>query len=421
MRGTHAAWEQLQLLRSQMKSFFKQREDLVDGALVALLGGVHLLVVGPPGTAKSMVAETLCRQLLDARYFYMLLNKFMTWKEVACGPTTVREVEDGNGRSVSFRNTEGALLRAHVAFLDEIFKAAGVTLNSALGLLQERVCTINAGEKVQVPLLSVFAASNEMPAKDEEQLRAFADRFVLRYEVHYLSVSQDEDTDFIDMIAGRQPLPDASLSLEELFYFQKEAARVQINEAIFGSINAVRATLRLQHGVEPSDRRYKESLKVLRAFAYLNGHAQVELEDLSILEHVLWLNRDPKERDAVRKVVADVARSPVVSRAAELVREAEAIHNEAREHLGAAAAVIPFDGPDQKAQHESLRQVHQREQRLGEIHQTLTGLQANAGESALPMLRTYCNQVNVFRKNLVEMRTVENPFVGAGRWPAKVM
>ena len=420
MNPDHAAWDTLQLLREQMKSFFKQREDLVDGALVALLAGVHLLVVGPPGTAKSMLAETLCRRLERATFFYYLLNKFTTWKELACGPAIVREVDHEGGRSISFRNTEGAMLRAQIVFWDEVFKAAGATLNSALSFMQERTCSINAGEVLSVPVVTIFAASNEMPGKEEEQLRAFADRFLLRYEVHYLSVSQDGDTAFLDMMADRQPVPDCALTVEQLRYFQREAARVPISDAMLGLINAIRATLLLQHGVQPSDRRYMEARKVLRAFAYLNGHAEVEVNDLAVLEHVLWTSRDSREREAVRMVTAETMRTPQLVEAVQLVKEAEAVHARSVDSLRQAGAALPFDDHGRSAVEGWLDDALAGERRLEQIHHVLGRLPSASDPAILPTLRTYQNQVNVFRKNLVRLRGVENPFVETSGWTTPV-
>ena len=68
----------LRALREELRQIFLERDDLIDGALVALLAAQHVLVIGPPGTAKSMLADEVCRRITGARYFQWLLTRFTT-------------------------------------------------------------------------------------------------------------------------------------------------------------------------------------------------------------------------------------------------------------------------------------------------------------------------------------------------------
>ncbi len=70
--------ELLRSLREELGQIFLERDELIDGALVALLAAQHVLVIGPPGTAKSMLADEVCRRLTGARYFQWLLTRFTT-------------------------------------------------------------------------------------------------------------------------------------------------------------------------------------------------------------------------------------------------------------------------------------------------------------------------------------------------------
>lgn len=411
MKVENDAWDKLQLLRSQLKTYFKQREELVDGALAALLSGVHILIVGPPGTAKSMLANVQCSLIPGARFFYYFLNKYTTWTQLACGQVTVREEQRENGKWISFRNTEGEFLRSHIVFLDEIFESSSATLKSLLSFLNERTYTINAGETGHAPVLTVFAASNQLPGKEDEQLRAFADRFLLRYEVQYITISQEGDNAFVDMMADEDPLPDCLIEFSELNFFRAEVNKVRISRMILNLISSVRATLKLNHNIEPSDRRYKELKKVLRAYAFLNGHAQVELEDLAILEHILWTSRDRGERDIVRKVIHTLTREPHVIQAAELFREADQIYHEAADALKRARSIIPLADDDRRLHDDLLVSAVRDEQRLAEIFRAINGLIGDASPSVHTTLRSFANQVNVYRKHMVEMRGIENPFL----------
>ncbi len=74
--------EKLKKLRDELKQMFLERSDLIDGALAALLSAHHLLIIGPPGTAKSMLADELCRRIDGANYFQWLLTRFTTPEEI---------------------------------------------------------------------------------------------------------------------------------------------------------------------------------------------------------------------------------------------------------------------------------------------------------------------------------------------------
>ena len=76
------ARDALRNIRDELQQVFLERAEVIDGALAALLGGHHVLIIGPPGTAKSMLADELCRRLDGATYFQWLLTKFTTPEEL---------------------------------------------------------------------------------------------------------------------------------------------------------------------------------------------------------------------------------------------------------------------------------------------------------------------------------------------------
>src|SRR5205823_4014261 len=138
---------------------------------VSVAAGEHMLLVGPPGTAKSALVRLFAR-LIDARYFEYLLTRFTEPNELF-GPVDIRAFREGTYT----RRTERMLPEAEIVFLDEIFKSNSAILNSLLTLLNERRFA-NGGSTVSVPLLSMFGASNEVP--NDDNLAALFDRFLLR-------------------------------------------------------------------------------------------------------------------------------------------------------------------------------------------------------------------------------------------------
>lgn len=291
-----AARETVRAIREELGQWFLERSDVIDGALTAILSGHHVLLIGPPGTAKSMLADALCRRLEGASYFQWLLTKFTTPEELF-GAVSLAALERDEYRRV----TAGKLPEAHVAFLDEVFKASSSILNAILALMQERRFH-NGRDVVEVPLIALIGASNELPEDDE--LQALYDRFLLRFVVGYI----DEDFRFLKMLQARPPARETTLSLAGLRSAQAEVAAVRVPDAAYRALAELRRELgRVQ--VIASDRRYRQALDVLRAHAYLDGRDAVGDDDLFFLEHVLW--RDPSERPTVRDAVHRLLRGYV--------------------------------------------------------------------------------------------------------------
>jgi MoxR-like ATPase len=288
-----SARERLRRLREELMQVFLERSDVIDGALAALLAGQHLLLIGPPGTAKSMLADELCRRLEGAAYFQWLLTKFTTPEELF-GAVSLRALENDEYRRV----TTHKLPEAHIAFLDEVFKANSSILNSILTVLNERRFH-NGREILGVPLISLIAASNELPEEDE--LQALYDRFLLRFVVGYIA----DDFRFLRMLQGKPAAGRTTLSLSDLRTLQDAVRQVTIPQHVFRSLADIRRELGRKQ-IVASDRRYRQAVLLLQAHAYLHDRSAVAEEDLFFLDNVLW--HDPKERDEVRATIHQLLR-----------------------------------------------------------------------------------------------------------------
>ncbi len=284
------ALDKLKKIRNDLKGRYYEREDVTERALCTLLTGNHLLLIGPPGTAKSQLANEICRKITGAKYFQWLLTKFTTPEELF-GAVSLKGLENDEYRRV----TAGKLPEAHIAFLDEVFKASSSILNTLLTIMNERIF-YNGTEKLDIPLISLFGASNELPS-EEDELEALYDRFLLRYVVDYIK----EDFRFLKMLNAEISGGEESvITPEELSLCRSEAYEVALPSTVLKLISRIRKELR-KKGIIPSDRRYKQSVSLLKARAYLDGRNEVTEDDLRSLENVLW--RDPGEKSEVQSVI----------------------------------------------------------------------------------------------------------------------
>jgi MoxR-like ATPase len=351
------ARSRLARVADELGQVFVERSEVIEGSLAALLAGQHVLLLGPPGTAKSMLADEICRRIDGARSFHWLLTKFTTPEELF-GAVSLRALEQDEYRRV----TTNKLPEAHVAFLDEVFKASSSILNALLMLLNERRFD-NGRERIDVPLLTLFGAANELPEDDE--LQAVYDRFLVRFVVGYVV----EDFRFLRMLRSDPPPVTASLGFHELATLAAAARKVSVPDAALRSILEVRRAL-AEREVIASDRRYRQSLGLLRALALLRGRTAVGDDEVMFLEHVLW--RDPAEREVVREVLGRL-----VHGYEEAVQELVFQGRELGEYAARA-----WDTPDQRA-----RARIEAETKLRHILARLDEIEREARQAGRPLAR----------------------------------
>ncbi|GIL82284.1 hypothetical protein Vretimale_7249 [Volvox reticuliferus] len=299
-----------------------ERDVEVRLLLLAALCCEHLLLLGPPGTAKSELSARLS-SLCGGTYFERLLTRFSVPEELF-GPLSMKGLEN----DLYVRQINGYLPTAEVAFVDEIFKANSAILNALLTLLNERLFD-NGNQRLHAPLLCLVGASNEMP--ESEELDALYDRFLIRRTVSQVSNNQlyklarlaagrnDHALSGIAVANGngngnggevsqqQQQQQQPVLAMEDFRGTALAAySSVDVPDSVIDLLTGLRN--HLQDKCEPpmyvSDRRFMKAVRMLQVAAYADGRDQVNEYDCLLLEHVFG-NR-PDDGVKVRQQVLDM-------------------------------------------------------------------------------------------------------------------
>jgi MoxR-like ATPase len=270
---------------------FLDKQEIIRLMMISAIAGEHMVIVGPPGTAKSAMIDMFAR-LIDARYFEYLLTRFTEPNELF-GPVDIAQFREGRYT----RRLEHMLPTAEIVFLDEIFKSNSAILNSLLHVINERKFQ-NGPEVVQVPLISLYAASNEVP--NDENLAAMFDRFLIRVlsdnldSYHFHELMNKGVTLEIRKMTGKGADQRPLISARDLRAVRAGFDRfMQFPEEFLAKYKGLIFQIRSE-GISVSDRRAVKLLKLFAASAVFDGRTRVHDGDFFILRHI-WNNLDQVE------------------------------------------------------------------------------------------------------------------------------
>ncbi len=377
--------ERFKQLLGEMNRGIYEKETEISLSLLAALAGESVILLGPPGVAKSMVARQLKTAFKDARSFEYLMSRFSTPDEIF-GPVSIQKLKTSDTYE---RAVDGYLPTADVVFLDEIWKAGPAIQNTLLTVINEKIFR-NGNREIHLPLKLLVAASNELPAKGEG-LEALWDRFVIRIESRPIKLEKNframllerslaDSADFAndkiiqgDLFNNKEVLLDtkdksalsaksargknnqsASITPEEYAEWTRQISEIGVSEEVLDAISSIRKSLRAvnvdeaaeRRNIYVSDRRWKNIVRLLRASAFMQDREEVAICDLLPIYHCLW--QEPEERDAIRNIVIRALFAPFADK---LVEMKNALAEDIKYHR---IRKNPDDGRDYEGEIESL-------------------------------------------------------------------
>lgn len=380
--------ERFKQLLGEMNRGIYEKETEISLSLLAALAGESIILLGPPGVAKSMVARQLKTAFRDAQSFEYLMSRFSTPDEIF-GPVSIQKLKTSDTYE---RAMEGYLPTADVVFLDEIWKAGPAIQNTLLTVINEKIFR-NGNREMHLPLKLLVAASNELPAKGEG-LEALLDRFVIRIESRPIKLEKNframlldshadflgptdftDSTDFSGFTGGlghadfadNADFSDLKITSEEYAEWTEKICKIGVKEEVLDAISAIRKSLRAvnvdeaaeRRNIYVSDRRWKNIVRLLRTSAFMQDREEVDICDLLPIYHCLW--QEPEERDAIRNIVIRALFSPFADK---LVEMKNALAEDIKYHR---VRRNPEDGRDYEGEIENLSDgLTSLERQLGE-------------------------------------------------------
>jgi MoxR-like ATPase len=293
--------ERINRFRTSLGRFFVAKQELIDLMVIAAVAQEPLLLIGPPGTAKSDLVVKF-KDALDVGegdYFEYMLTRFTEPSEII-GPIDIAQLREGR----YVRREQGKLPTARLAFLDEIFKSNSAILNILLTIVNERKF-YQDGVPQPVRLRVLFAAANDVPEQGE--LAALKDRFVLKAESR--PVQEEHFTELIDTglraevhrTLNQRPWMEGHCTLEDLLkanryltqLFARQRGRGEAQDRkeffpdeVFREYQRIVKTLVREDKVFVSDRKLVKLYKLLRIRSWLFSGGTVNRDDLRLLAYL---------------------------------------------------------------------------------------------------------------------------------------
>lgn len=312
--GAHA---KLSAAHKEISKAVIGQDEVVEQTLVTLISGGHVLLVGVPGLAKTLLVET------TAKVLGLQSNRIQCTPDLMPADVLGSEVleQDASGKR-SFRFIEGPIFTEFL-MADEINRASPRTQSALLQAMQEKTVSIAGAPRPLPTPFHVLATQNPIEQEGTYPLpEAQLDRFMMQIDVHY----PDEEAErkiILSTTGTKQQTIQSTMNKQDLLDIQTLVRDMPIGE------NVVDAILKLVRALRPIDdapdivREYvtwapgprgsQGLMLATRARALLHGRAAPVIGDVvalaaPVLRHRMALNFKARAQGlTVTKLIEKIA------------------------------------------------------------------------------------------------------------------
>jgi len=293
------ASKKLQDARREVGKVIFGQDKVVDRVFITLMAGGHVLLIGVPGLAKTLLVDTV------AKVMGLSSNRIQCTPDLMPADILGSEVlEENETGKRSFRFIEGPVFTQFL-MADEINRASPRTQSALLQAMQERSITVGGKHHTLPAPFHVLATQNPIEQEGTYPLpEAQLDRFLMQIDVDYPDEEAERNV-ILATTSNKGSSAQALLRTEDLLEIQSLVREMPVGDSVVNAILKIVRGARPGHGAPsivndyiawpPGPRASQALMLAVRAKALLEGRSAPSAQDVvelaePILKHRMALN-----------------------------------------------------------------------------------------------------------------------------------